>query len=85
VIDENAIDDDINETNDNNDEDSNYKEPLTTTSEISNITSEVSPTSPGEKNAIDNINERISRLIDQNEDKKIELYNTARIKGLMKK
>ncbi|ORY27951.1 hypothetical protein LY90DRAFT_674226 [Neocallimastix californiae] len=82
VIDENAIDDDINETNDNNDEDSNYKEPLTTTSEISNITSEVSPTSPGEKNAIDNINERISRLIDQNEDKKIELYNTARIKGL---
>jgi len=61
----------------------NEKEPLTTNSESNNVTNDVSPTSPEEKNAINNINERISRLIDQNEDRNFELYNTARIKGIL--
>lgn len=57
------------------------KGPLTSNSDISNIGNDISPTSPEGKNYIENINERISRIIDQNEDRKIELYNSARIKG----
>jgi len=81
---------DINEINDTNDvfgNNNNDKGSLISNSELSTDTSSVSndlsPTSPEDKNVIENINERISRLIDP-EDTKIELYNAARIKGIIK-
>jgi len=85
--DDTSIINDINEIPDGDVFISNAEEksPVTTNSEIntdsSNISNEVSPTSPNERNVIENINERISRLIDS-EDTKIELYNAARIKGI---
>jgi len=66
-----------------NAEEKSLTSPMTNISEIdSAISNEVSPTSPQERTLIENINERISRLIDT-EDTINELYNAARIKGIL--